>query len=168
MSTVSKLTVVGAGAVGSSVAYAAMIRGVARHIALYDIAEEKTRAEVLDLAHGAKFVGARISGGSASPSRPGPTSWSTAGAKQKPGQTRLELAAMNACIIGSRWRTWSRLAGCDHRIVSNPCDVLTMLAQEASGPPAERIFASGTTLAPPACGGRSADGPASPPRACTR
>ena len=36
MSTVSKLTVVGAGAVGSSVAYAAMIRGVARHIALYD------------------------------------------------------------------------------------------------------------------------------------
>ena len=53
----SKLTVVGAGAVGSSVAYATMIRGSARHIALYDIAVEKTEAEVLDLAHGSQFTG---------------------------------------------------------------------------------------------------------------
>ncbi len=46
----SKLTVVGAGSVGSSVAYAALIRGSARHVALYDIATEKVEAEVLDLA----------------------------------------------------------------------------------------------------------------------
>ena len=43
----SKLTVVGAGSVGSSVAYAALIRGSARHVALYDIATEKVEAEVL-------------------------------------------------------------------------------------------------------------------------
>jgi L-lactate dehydrogenase len=89
---VSKLSVVGAGAVGSSVAYAAMIRGVARHIALYDINEEKTRAEVLDLAHGAKFVGAtEISGGSDIAVTAGSdVVVVTAGAKQKPGQTRLD------------------------------------------------------------------------------
>ena len=48
----SKLTVVGAGSVGTSVAYAALIRGSARHVALYDVATEKVDAEVLDLAHG--------------------------------------------------------------------------------------------------------------------
>src|SRR5699024_7671154 len=61
----SKLTVIGAGAVGSSVAYAALIRGSARHITLYDIAAEKTEAEVLDLAHGTLFTGSsEIDGGS--------------------------------------------------------------------------------------------------------
>ena len=54
----SKLTVIGAGAVGSSVAYASLIRESARHVALYDIAQAKVEAEVLDLAHGAQFTGA--------------------------------------------------------------------------------------------------------------
>src|SRR5699024_3047740 len=149
MSTVSKLTVVGAGAVGSSVACAATIRGVARHIAQYDIAEEKTRAEVLDLAHGAKLVGAtEISGGSDIAVTAGSdVVVITAGAKQKPGQTRLELAATNARIIGSLMEDLVAVSpDAIYVIVSNPCDVLTMLAQEASGLPAERIFASGTTL----------------------
>ena len=61
----SKVTVVGAGAVGSSVAYAALIRGSARHVALYDIATEKVEAEVLDLSHGSQFTGSSdIIGGS--------------------------------------------------------------------------------------------------------
>jgi L-lactate dehydrogenase len=146
---VSKLSVVGAGAVGSSVAYAAMIRGVARHIALYDINEEKTRAEVLDLAHGAKFVGAtEISGGSDIAVTAGSdVVVVTAGAKQKPGQTRLDLAATNARIIGTLVEQLVEASPeAIFVIVSNPCDVLTMLAQEASGLPAERLFASGTTL----------------------
>ncbi|MGP9694740.1 L-lactate dehydrogenase [Brachybacterium sp. AOP25-B2-12] len=149
MKTVSKLTVVGAGAVGSSVAYAAMIRGAARHIALYDIAPEKTRAEVLDLAHGAKFVGAtEITGGSdIAVTADSDVVVITAGAKQKPGQTRIELAATNARIMGSLMEQLLAVSpDAIYVIVSNPCDVLTMLAQEASGLPAERIFASGTTL----------------------
>jgi L-lactate dehydrogenase len=52
----SKLTVVGAGSVGSSTAYAALIRGSARHVALYDIATAKVEAEVLDLAHGLVLI----------------------------------------------------------------------------------------------------------------
>ena len=126
-----------------------MIRGVARHIALYDIAPEKTRAEVLDLAHGAKFVGAtEISGGSdIAVTADSDVVVITAGAKQKPGQTRIELAATNARIMASLMEQLLEVSpDAVYVIVSNPCDVLTMLAQEASGLPAERIFASGTTL----------------------
>ncbi|HAM43543.1 MAG TPA: hypothetical protein DCM67_00770, partial [Propionibacteriaceae bacterium] len=52
----SKLTVVGAGSVGTSIAYAALIRGSARQIALYDINDKKVQAEVRDLAHGTQFT----------------------------------------------------------------------------------------------------------------
>lgn len=126
-----------------------MIRGAARHIALYDIAPEKTRAEVLDLAHGAKFVGGtEISGGSdIAVTADSDVVVITAGAKQKPGQTRIELAATNARIMGSLMEQLLKVSpNAVYVIVSNPCDVLTMLAKEASGLPAERIFASGTTL----------------------
>ena len=60
----AKLTVVGAGAVGTSLAYAALIRESAREVALYDIDAPRVEAEVLDLAHGTPFTGAsRITGG---------------------------------------------------------------------------------------------------------
>lgn len=145
----SKLTVIGAGAVGSSVAYAALIRGSARHVALYDINAEKTEAEVLDLAHGTLFTrGGDIIGGSDIAVAEGShVVVITAGAKQKPGQNRIELAATNARIMSSLMVQLLELSPyAIYVIVSNPCDVLTMLAKEASGLPAERIFASGTTL----------------------
>lgn len=149
MSGTSKLTVVGAGAVGSSVAYAAMIRGSARHIALYDIAPEKTEAEVLDLAHGSFFAGSgEITGGSdVSVAAGSDVVVITAGAKQKPGQPRIELAATNARIMDALMPQLLEVApDAVYVVVTNPCDVLTMLAAESSGLPSERIFASGTTL----------------------
>ena len=145
----SKLTVVGAGAVGSSVAYAALIRGSARHVALYDIATEKTEAEVLDLAHGAQFTGSSdiIGGSDISVAEGSHVVVITAGAKQKPGQTRTELAGVNAGIIASMMPQLLEVApNATFVIVTNPCDVLTVLAQEATGLPPERIFASGTVL----------------------
>ncbi|WP_114854610.1 L-lactate dehydrogenase [Brachybacterium sp. YJGR34] len=145
----SKLTVIGAGAVGSSVAYAALIRGSARHVALYDIDAAKTEAEVLDLAHGTLFTGASdIDGGADIGVAAGShVVVITAGAKQKPGQTRIELAATNARIVGSLMRETLEVApDAIFVIVTNPCDVLTMLAHEASGLPAARVFASGTVL----------------------
>lgn len=145
----SKLTVVGAGAVGSSVAYASLIRGSARHVALYDIATEKAEAEVLDLAHGAQFTGSSdiIGGSDISVAEGSHVVVITAGAKQKPGQTRIELAGVNANIIASMMPQLLEVApDATYVIVTNPCDVLTVLAQEATGLPAERIFASGTVL----------------------
>lgn len=145
----SKLTVVGAGSVGSSTAYAALIRGSARHIALYDIATEKVDAEVLDLAHGTQFTGTSdITGGSdISVVEGSHVVVITAGAKQRPGQTRIELAGTNAGILKKMMPQLLEVAPhAIYVIVTNPCDVLTVLAQEATGLPPERIFASGTVL----------------------
>jgi len=145
----SKLTVVGAGSVGSSVAYAALIRGSARHVALYDIATEKVEAEVLDLAHGTQFTGSSdiIGGSDISVAAGSHVVVITAGAKQKPGQTRIELAEVNAGIIRRMMPDLLEVApNAIYVIVTNPCDVLTVIAQEETGLPPERIFASGTVL----------------------
>jgi len=145
----SKLTVVGAGSVGSSTAYAALIRGSARHVALYDIATERAEAEVLDLAHGTQFTGSSdiIGGSDLSVVEGSHVVVITAGAKQNPGQTRIELAGVNANIMKSMMPQLLEVApNAIYVIVTNPCDVLTVLAQEATGLPPERIFASGTVL----------------------
>lgn len=145
----SKVTIVGAGSVGSSAAYACLIRGSARHVALYDIATERVEAEVLDLAHGAQFTGASdiVGGSDISVVAGSHVVVITAGAKQKPGQTRIELAAVNARIIAEMMPQLLAVApDAIYVLVSNPCDVLTVLAQEQSGLPVERIFASGTVL----------------------
>jgi L-lactate dehydrogenase len=145
----SKLTVVGAGSVGSSVAYAALIRGSARHVALYDIATAKVEAEVLDLAHGTQFTGTSdvIGGSDLSVVEGSHVVVITAGAKQNPGQSRIELAATNAGIVRTMMPQLLEAApNAIYVIVTNPCDVLTVLAQEATGLPSERIFASGTVL----------------------
>ncbi|SDG40598.1 L-lactate dehydrogenase [Microbacterium pygmaeum] len=145
----SKLTVVGAGSVGSSAAYAALIRGSARHVALYDIATAKVEAEVLDLAHGTQFTGSSdiIGGSDISVVEGSHVVVITAGAKQNPGQSRIELAGVNAGILKTMLPQLLEVApDAVYVIVTNPCDVLTVLAQEETGLPPERIFASGTVL----------------------
>jgi L-lactate dehydrogenase len=145
----SKVTIVGAGSVGSSAAYAALIRGSARHVALYDIAAAKVDAEVLDLAHGTQFTGSSdiVGGSDLSVVEGSHVVVITAGAKQDPGQTRIELAGVNAGIMKRMMPQLLEAApNAIYVIVTNPCDVLTVLAQEATGLPPERIFASGTVL----------------------
>ncbi len=145
----SKVTIVGAGSVGSSAAYAALIRGSARHVALYDIATQKVEAEVLDLAHGTQFTGSSdiVGGSDLSVVEGSHVVVITAGAKQDPGQTRIELAGVNARIMKTMMPQLLEAApDAIYVIVTNPCDVLTVLAQEDTGLPLERIFASGTVL----------------------
>ena len=145
----TKLTIVGAGSVGTSLAYAALIRNSAREIVLYDIARAKAEAEVLDLAHGTPFTGSsRITGGDDI----GLVAGSdvvviTAGAKQQPGQTRLELAGVNAGILERLLPRLVELApDAVFILVTNPCDVLTAVAERLVDLPAGRIFSSGTVL----------------------
>ena len=131
----SKLTIVGAGSVGASVAYAALIRGSARHVALYDIATEKVEAEVLDLAHGTQFIDSSdITGGSdLSVVEGSHVVVITAGAKQRPGQTRTDLAATNAGIIeGMMPGLLAAAPDAVYMLVTNPCDVMTVIAAGAS------------------------------------
>ncbi|SDS03683.1 L-lactate dehydrogenase [Microterricola viridarii] len=145
----TKLTVVGAGSVGSSLAYAALIRGSAREVVLYDIATARVEAEVLDLAHGTPFTGAsRITGGSdIEVTAESDVVVITAGAKQRPGQTRLELAGVNVGILAQMMPRLAELSpNAVFVLVTNPCDVLTAVAERITDLPPGRIFSSGTVL----------------------
>ena len=145
----SKLAIVGAGAVGTSLAFSALLRGSAREVALYDIRTEKVDAEVLDLAHGTAFTGAsRITGGSDIGVVHGANVVViTAGAKQEPGQSRLDLAGSNVAILRELMPALVEQApDAIYMLVTNPCDVLTIAAHRFGGLPANRVFSSGTVL----------------------
>ncbi len=145
----SKLAVVGAGSVGTSIAYAALIRGSARQIALYDIDTKKVEAEVHDLAHGTQFTPTRaVTGGSdISVVKDSSVIIITAGARQKPGQTRLELAGVNAEIMSNLVpRLLEQAPNAVLVLVTNPCDVLTVVAHKVSGLPVSRVLSTGTLL----------------------
>jgi L-lactate dehydrogenase len=145
----SKVTIVGAGAVGSSMAYAMLIRESAQDIVLYDTNTAKVTAEVLDLAHGTQFTGSSsVNGGDdIQLTANSDVVVITAGAKQKPGQTRLELASVNAQILRSLLPQLLSLSPeAIFLLVTNPCDVLATVALEITGLPSNRVFSSGTVL----------------------
>lgn len=145
----SKVAVVGAGAVGTAIAYAAQIRGVCRQLALYDVSAAKVRAEVLDLNHGLQFTPmTQIVGGDDLEVCGGAdVVVITAGAKQKPGQTRLDLAAANVAMCRDLVPRLVDVApDALILVVTNPVDVVTFAAQQFSGWPARRVFGSGTVL----------------------
>ncbi len=146
---VSKIAIIGAGAVGATVAYAAMIRGVAKHIAIYDINRAKVDAEVLDLNHGLQFVPMATLEGSddIQVCAGADVVVITAGAKQKPGQTRMELAGSNVALCRTLVPQLLKVApDALLLLVTNPVDVLTYVVQQLSGLPARRVLGSGTVL----------------------
>src|SRR6478752_66254 len=146
----SKLAVVGAGSVGTSLAYAALIRGSASSIALFDVNAPKAEAEALDLAHGSQFAAASATvagGGDIAVTEGADVVVITAGAKQNPGQSRLDLAGTNVRILEQLMPPLlERAPDAVYVLVTNPCDVLTVPAQRISGLPRELIFSSGTVL----------------------
>lgn len=145
----SKVSIIGAGAVGTSLAYTLLIHHIAREVALYDINEAKVEAEVLDLAHGSQFTSpSRIYGGAdLEVVRNSDVIVITAGAKQKPGQSRLDLAETNVNILKDLMPKLVDLAPeAIYLLVTNPCDVLAYAATKFSGLPASKVFSSGTVL----------------------
>ena len=145
----SKLAIIGAGSVGATIAYASMIRGVAKTIVLYDTNAAKVSAEVLDLNHGLQFVPMATVEGSNDLEicRNADVIVITAGAKQKPGQTRMDLASANTAICRDLVpRLLSVAPGAILLLVTNPVDVITYVALKLSGLPHSRVFGSGTVL----------------------
>jgi L-lactate dehydrogenase len=103
----------------------------------------------MDLAHGTMFTGTSdITGGADLEAvRGSHVVVITAGAKQKPGQTRLDLAGVNAGIMHSLMPQLLEVApGAIYVVVTNPCDVLTSMAVKDTGLPPEQLFSSGTLL----------------------
>jgi L-lactate dehydrogenase len=143
-----KVVIVGAGAVGSTFAYALVASGHADEIVLVDARRELAEGQVLDLVHGLPFVpSVEIRVGEARDYRDASLIVVTAGAAQRPGETRLELLQKNAAIVGSVVdEVVAQGATGILLIVSNPVDVLTNVALERSGWPRGRVIGSGTVL----------------------
>lgn len=144
-----KVSIVGMGSVGTAIAYACLIRGSAGALALYDVNAKKVQAEVLDLNHGSQFVPNCVVTGSDSIEVTAGSSIIvvTAGAKQKPGQSRLDLAATNVAMAQSL--TPQLLEHSPDAVVvfvTNPVDLVTYAGARAVEAPPGRVFGSGTVL----------------------
>lgn len=147
--SVSKISVIGVGSVGTAIAYACMIRGSAGAIALYDTNAKKVQAEVLDLNHGSQFVpNCSVTGSDDIGVTAGSTMIVvTAGAKQDPGQSRLDLAATNVAM--AQQLTPQLLEHSPDAVilfVTNPVDLVTYASARSVDLPPGRIFGSGTVL----------------------
>lgn len=145
----AKVSVVGAGAVGTSLAYAALITGVAGELALYDINENKVHAEALDLAHGSQFLPhARVQGlADVDVTADSRVVVIAAGAKQKPGETRMDLATSTVELMKKLIPPLvERSPNALFLLLTNPVDVTTQCALKISGLPANQVLGSGTVL----------------------
>ena len=143
-----KIVVVGAGAVGSTFCYALAQSGLSEEIAVIDMNKDLATGQVLDLVHGKPFFPAvSIHVGGPSDYADADVVVITAGAAQRPGETRLELLKKNAAIVGSIVADVVEQGS--HAVllvVSNPVDVLTHVALKLSGWPRGRVIGSGTVL----------------------
>ena len=148
MINIQKAAVIGCGFVGSTIAYALMQKGTFSELVLLDANHAKAEGEAMDISHGLPFAHAMdIREGDYEAIADASVVIITAGANQKPGETRLDLVQKNAAIMRSIIREVKRVK-CEGilLIVSNPVDILTQVALEESGFPKERVIGSGTVL----------------------
>ena len=149
MNKQGKVVLVGTGFVGMSMAYSMLNRGGVSELVLIDIDKEKTIGEQMDLSHGLPFAPQKIviKAGDYSDCEDAQVVVITAGIAQKPGQTRLELAEINAKIMKDITQNIMN-SGFDGVIIvaSNPVDLMTYVVAETSGLPKSRVIGSGTVL----------------------
>jgi L-lactate dehydrogenase len=143
-----KVVIVGAGAVGSTFAYALAQSGVADEIVLTDMDKNLAQGQVMDLAHGLPFYpNVQIEVGSPQDYGDAHVIVITAGSKQRPGESRLALLQRNARIIEN---VLGEIAAQGSQavvvVVSNPVDILTYVAQKKVQWPRGRVIGSGTML----------------------
>jgi L-lactate dehydrogenase len=143
-----KVVVVGAGSVGSTFAYALAQSGVADEITLIDRNERLAEGQVLDLVHGQPFFPTvSIDAGSPSDYADAQVIVVTAGAAQKPGETRLQLLQKNASVVRDvAAEVLSQGSSAVMVVVTNPVDVMTYVALQATGWERARVIGSGTVL----------------------
>lgn len=143
-----KAAIIGCGFVGSSIAFSLMQRGLFSQLVLLDINHAKAEGEAMDLSHGLPYAASMdLYAGTYDDVADCALIIITAGANQKPGETRLDLIGKNIGILRSIIPEISR-RGFEGilMVVSNPVDVLTYAAWRLSGFPAHRVIGSGTVL----------------------
>ncbi len=144
----SKIVLVGSGAVGSTFAYTVLLRGLANELVIIDANRDKAMGDVLDLNHGLMLANPiKITAGEYSDCAGADIIVITAGAAQRPGETRIDLMNRNVAIFDSiikqilTYNTDGILL-----IATNPVDILTQVALKLSGWPSHRVIGSGTLL----------------------
>ena len=145
---IRKVAIIGCGFVGSSTAFALMESGLFSEIVLIDVDHSRAEGEAMDISHGVPFVKPmKIYAGDYDDIVDASIIIITAGAAQKPGETRLQLVQKNVAIFKSIIPEISKRK-CEGvlLIVSNPVDILTYVAQKLSGFPVNRVIGSGTVL----------------------
>ena len=144
-----KIVLVGTGFVGMSMAYSMLNRGGIDELVLVDLDKEKTIGEEMDLSHGLPYAPQKmvIKAGDYSDCKDSQIVVITAGAAQKPGQTRLELVEVNTKIMKSITEQIMK-SGFNGIIIvaSNPVDLMTYVVAEVSGLPKNQVIGSGTVL----------------------
>lgn len=143
-----KVTILGAGNVGASIAFSMAIKGLCSEMVLVDINKPKAKGEAMDIMQGNSFYpGCDVRDGDYPDAVGSDLVIITVGIARKPGQTRLDLCKINAKIMASVMPEIAKYApdAC-YVIVSNPVDVLTYEALKVSGLKPSQVIGSGTVL----------------------
>lgn len=144
----TKISIIGAGAVGSTTAYALTLAGLASELVIVDINKDKAEGEAMDIADGGAFVKpVEVRSGDYEDTKDSNIVVITAGAAQQPGETRLDLVGKNYRIFSSIIPQVTKYSpNAILLVVSNPADVLAYITYKLSGFPKERVIGSGTVL----------------------
>ena len=144
----SKITIIGAGSVGSTIAYTLAHDEIASEIVLIDINKEKVEGEVMDIGQGTCFRSpVSLVAGDYADAKDSDIVIITSGIARKPGQTRIELTQTNVNILKSITPQIVKEApDAKYIIVSNPVDIMTYVFTKISGLPENQIMGSGTIL----------------------
>ena len=144
----SKITIIGAGSVGSTIAYTLAHDEIASEIVLIDINKEKVEGEVMDIEQGTCFRSpVSLVAGDYADAKDSDIVIITSGIARKPGQTRIDLAQTNVNILKSITPQIVKEApNALYVIVSNPVDIMTYVFTKISGLPERQIIGSGTIL----------------------
>ncbi|MFO8034375.1 MAG: L-lactate dehydrogenase [Candidatus Bipolaricaulota bacterium] len=140
-----RVAIVGVGRVGATYAYTLLTRGTVGEIVLVDIDRERTEGEAMDLSHAAPLANpVRVWTGDYNDCRTADVVVLTAGASQRPGETRMDLLRRNAAVFSD---IVPRVAGQGILLVAtNPVDVMSQVAWKLSGLPSRQVVGSGTVL----------------------
>ena len=144
----NKVTIIGAGQVGSTIAFALTLKQLASEIVLIDVVKDKAMGEAMDIRQGTPFIGpVYIHDGDYADAKGSDVVVLTSGVARKPGQSRLDLAQTNVNITKSIIPEITKVApDALYVIVANPVDILTYQFVKTSGIPANRVFGTGTML----------------------
>ncbi len=143
-----KITIIGAGSVGATIAYTLSLGDIASEIVLIDINKNKADGEAMDIIQGASFRDPiSVISGDYEDARDSDAVVITSGIARKPGQTRLELTQTNVNIMKDIAPQIAKVApNALYVIVSNPVDIMTYVFTKISGIPERQIIGSGTLL----------------------